>query len=114
MLTHACMRMLQAAEDKSVKWQTLAHNGVLFPPDYTPHGIKMLYNGQPVDLTPEQEEVWRPLACLAALCPSPPALSPATPPASCFPSAARLHRTSLVGCSSTAGFLAVVRLHLHW
>jgi DNA topoisomerase IB len=51
-------------EDKSVKWQTLAHNGVLFPPDYTPHGVKMLYDGQPVDLTPQQEEV-RPLPTLA-------------------------------------------------
>ncbi|KAG0448612.1 hypothetical protein HPP92_027760 [Vanilla planifolia] len=39
------------------KWTTLVHNGVIFPPSYKPHGIKMLYNGQPVDLTPEQEEV---------------------------------------------------------
>ncbi|KAK1274463.1 DNA topoisomerase 1 [Acorus gramineus] len=39
------------------KWTTLEHNGVIFPPPYKPHGVKMLYNGQPVDLTPEQEEV---------------------------------------------------------
>ncbi|KAG1364253.1 DNA topoisomerase 1 alpha [Cocos nucifera] len=39
------------------KWTTLEHNGVIFPPPYMPHGVKMLYNGQPVDLTPEQEEV---------------------------------------------------------
>ncbi|KAH7674182.1 DNA topoisomerase I protein [Dioscorea alata] len=39
------------------KWTTLEHNGVIFPPPYKPHGIKMLYNGKPVDLTPEQEEV---------------------------------------------------------
>ncbi|KAJ4954363.1 hypothetical protein NE237_011146 [Protea cynaroides] len=39
------------------KWITLVHNGVIFPPPYKPHGVKMLYNGQPVDLTPEQEEV---------------------------------------------------------
>uniref|UniRef100_A0A0D9X4J3 DNA topoisomerase I n=1 Tax=Leersia perrieri TaxID=77586 RepID=A0A0D9X4J3_9ORYZ len=39
------------------KWSTLEHNGVIFPPPYKPHGVKMLYNGQPVDLTPEQEEV---------------------------------------------------------
>ncbi|KAJ1688668.1 hypothetical protein LUZ63_012823 [Rhynchospora breviuscula] len=39
------------------KWTTLEHNGVIFPPPYQPHGVKMLYNGQPVDLTPEQEEV---------------------------------------------------------
>jgi len=39
------------------KWSTLEHNGVIFPPPYTPHGVKMLYNGQPVQLTPEEEEV---------------------------------------------------------
>ncbi|KAL6330125.1 hypothetical protein AAG906_040045 [Vitis piasezkii] len=39
------------------KWTTLEHNGVIFPPPYKPHGVKMLYNGRPVDLTPEQEEV---------------------------------------------------------
>ncbi|XP_020531189.1 DNA topoisomerase 1 alpha isoform X1 [Amborella trichopoda] len=39
------------------KWTTLEHNGVIFPPPYKPHGVKMLYNGLPVDLTPEQEEV---------------------------------------------------------
>ncbi|KAK3122750.1 hypothetical protein QOZ80_8AG0617660 [Eleusine coracana subsp. coracana] len=39
------------------KWTTLVHNGVIFPPPYKPHGVKMLYNEQPVDLTPEQEEV---------------------------------------------------------
>lgn len=27
------------------------------PCSYQPHGIKMLYDGVPVDLTPEQEEV---------------------------------------------------------
>lgn len=44
-------------EGASVKWTTLKHCGVLFPPEYEPHGIKMLYEGKPVDLTPEQEEV---------------------------------------------------------
>ncbi|EPS68250.1 hypothetical protein M569_06521 [Genlisea aurea] len=39
------------------KWTTLVHSGVIFPPPYKPHGIKMLYKGKPVDLTPEQEEV---------------------------------------------------------
>ncbi|KAI3447020.1 hypothetical protein Pfo_003685 [Paulownia fortunei] len=39
------------------KWTTLVHNGVIFPPPYKPHGVKMLYKGKPVDLTPEQEEV---------------------------------------------------------
>ncbi|XP_012845487.1 PREDICTED: DNA topoisomerase 1-like [Erythranthe guttata] len=39
------------------KWTTLVHNGVIFPPPYKPHGVKMLYKGKPVNLTPEQEEV---------------------------------------------------------
>lgn len=30
---------------------------MLFPPEYTPHGVKMKYDGVPVDLTAEQEEV---------------------------------------------------------
>lgn len=41
----------------SKKWDTLVHCGVLFPPEYEPHGVKMLYDGKPVELTPEQEEV---------------------------------------------------------
>ncbi|GMN48569.1 hypothetical protein TIFTF001_017730 [Ficus carica] len=43
--------------DGQKKWTTLSHNGVIFPPPYNPHGVKMLYNGKPVDLTPQQEEV---------------------------------------------------------
>ncbi|XP_075508997.1 DNA topoisomerase 1-like [Primulina tabacum] len=39
------------------KWTTLVHNGVIFPPPYKPHGVKMLHKGKPVVLTPEQEEV---------------------------------------------------------
>ena len=52
---------MQGGEDKTVKWDTLEHSGVLFPPEYTPHGVKMLYDGKPVDLTPQQEEVCTPL-----------------------------------------------------
>ncbi|KAJ8754999.1 hypothetical protein K2173_015511 [Erythroxylum novogranatense] len=46
-----------SSSDGQKKWTTLVHNGVIFPPPYKPHGIKILYKGQPVDLTPEQEEV---------------------------------------------------------
>lgn len=38
------------------QWVTMEHSGVSFPEPYTPHGIKMKYDGQPVDLTPLQEE----------------------------------------------------------
>ena len=46
-------------DDDSIKWQTLEHNGVLFAPEYEPlpKNIKMLYDGKPVTLGPEAEEV---------------------------------------------------------
>jgi len=40
-----------------IRWRSLEHNGVLFPPPYEPHNIPVLYEGKPVQLTPEQEEV---------------------------------------------------------
>ncbi|KAJ3173112.1 DNA topoisomerase 1 [Geranomyces variabilis] len=48
---------LEMDRDDSIKWQTLSHNGPLFPPLYEPHGVKLLYNGKPVDLDPDSEEV---------------------------------------------------------
>ncbi|XP_059638296.1 DNA topoisomerase 1-like isoform X2 [Cornus florida] len=48
---------LPPSSGEGQKWITLVHNGVIFPPPYKPHGVKMLYKGKPVDLTPEQEEV---------------------------------------------------------
>ncbi|KAG7355073.1 DNA topoisomerase IB [Nitzschia inconspicua] len=38
------------------QWVTMEHSGVSFPEPYQPHGIKMLYEGKPIDLTPIQEE----------------------------------------------------------
>ncbi|KAI0675416.1 hypothetical protein C8Q78DRAFT_1012332 [Trametes maxima] len=48
-----------ADRDGSVKWTTLEHNGVYFPPPYEPlpKHVKMKYNMEPVDLPPESEEV---------------------------------------------------------
>jgi DNA topoisomerase-1 len=45
--------------DGSKKWDSLQHAGVLFPPPYIPlpSSVKMMYDGQPVDLPPEPEEV---------------------------------------------------------
>ncbi|KAJ4483382.1 DNA topoisomerase I [Lentinula aciculospora] len=45
--------------DGSVKWQTLEHNGVIFPPPYDPlpPHVKMKYNGKEVSLPLESEEV---------------------------------------------------------
>ncbi|KAJ9157349.1 DNA topoisomerase 1 [Pleurostoma richardsiae] len=46
-------------EDDSVKWNTLEHNGVLFPPEYEPlpKHVRLHYDGTPVDLHVEAEEV---------------------------------------------------------
>lgn len=46
-------------EDDSIKWQTLEHNGVLLAPAYEPlpKNIKMYYDGKPVTLGVEAEEV---------------------------------------------------------
>jgi len=40
-----------------MKWKTLQHNGILFPPKYESIGIKIKINGQNVDLTLDQEEM---------------------------------------------------------
>lgn len=45
------------ANDGTIKWSTLEHNGLYFPPPYDPHGVRMLYDGKPLDLVPECEEV---------------------------------------------------------
>ncbi|CAG8562241.1 6817_t:CDS:10 [Rhizophagus irregularis] len=44
-----------AKGDGTVKWNTLEHNGVYFPPEYVPHNVKMKYDE--VHLEPEAEEV---------------------------------------------------------
>ena len=48
---------LDEDRDQSIKWSTLEHNGVFFPPPYEPHGIQIKYNGVSVKLEPEAEEV---------------------------------------------------------
>lgn len=40
-----------------MKWKTLRHNGVLFPPEYSPQGIKFGIKSRDVELTPLQEEM---------------------------------------------------------
>ncbi|KAA1473919.1 hypothetical protein DENSPDRAFT_840460 [Dentipellis sp. KUC8613] len=45
--------------DGTVKWSTLEHSGVIFPPPYEPlpADVKMKYDGKEVDLPPASEEV---------------------------------------------------------
>lgn len=39
------------------KWTQLHHNGVMFPPEYEPHNIPIIYNGNKIYLDPQSEEV---------------------------------------------------------
>ena len=43
--------------DDELRWHKLEHNGVLFPPQYEPHHVKIKYKDEYIELTPEQEEV---------------------------------------------------------
>lgn len=45
--------------DGTKKWTTLEHNGVVFPPPYQPlpKNVKMRYDGIPVRMAPEAEEI---------------------------------------------------------
>ena len=45
------------SEEETKKWKHMEHNGVLFAAEYEPHHVKIKYKGEPIDLTPEQEEV---------------------------------------------------------
>lgn len=49
----------QAEGDVSVKWTTLEHNGVMFPPPYEPlpKNVKFVYDGVSVGLSEEAEEI---------------------------------------------------------
>jgi DNA topoisomerase-1 len=39
------------------KWNTLQHNGLLFPHEYVPHNIPLIYKNQPIALTKDMEEI---------------------------------------------------------
>ena len=45
--------------DGTKKWTTLEHAGVVFPPPYEqlPKSVRIRYDGKPVDLAPEAEEI---------------------------------------------------------
>jgi len=39
------------------KWDTFEHHGLLYAPDYQPHGIPIRYEGKKVELSTESEEL---------------------------------------------------------
>ncbi len=47
----------EEGEEEDLRWKNLEHNGVLFPPSYQPHKIKIKYKNEEIELTPEQEEI---------------------------------------------------------
>ncbi len=49
----------QQKDDDTIKWNTLEHNGVVFPPPYEPlpANVKLVYNGVPISLHPKAEEI---------------------------------------------------------
>jgi len=40
-----------------LKWKQLVHNGVAFPPPYSPKGLRIIINGETVPLSSEAEEL---------------------------------------------------------
>ncbi|CAM9869136.1 unnamed protein product, partial [Phaeothamnion confervicola] len=47
----------EAPLEDGKQWNHIEHNGVNFSAEYEPHGVKMLYDGTPLVLTAEEEEV---------------------------------------------------------
>ncbi|KAK1937278.1 DNA topoisomerase [Babesia divergens] len=44
-------------EKQTTHWEYLEHNGMIFTPEYKPHGIPIKFKGETITLTPELEEV---------------------------------------------------------
>ena len=51
---HLILNQLGGAK---LKWRTLEHNGVLFPPPYIKHNVPVIYQGQSIVLDPNAEEI---------------------------------------------------------
>lgn len=51
---YVIMQQLGGAKQK---WQTLSHNGVMFPPEYVKHDTPIILNGQQIILNKEAEEL---------------------------------------------------------
>ncbi len=43
--------------EEEERWKTLEHNGVLFPPRYEAHGVKIRFKGDEITLDAQQEEL---------------------------------------------------------
>ncbi|CEM35573.1 unnamed protein product [Vitrella brassicaformis CCMP3155] len=47
----------KGVKDTTKQWDYLEHHGVIFTPQYEPHGVKIRYDGEPMALPPDAEEV---------------------------------------------------------
>ena len=113
-----------------IKWTTMEHSGVLFPPEYEPHGVPLGYGGEKVFLTPE--EVRFPLCChprtiaqpaaghsasIRSACGEPPCRAVRHAPGGCAPPGKIAQQTVCVcshhlGCHATASALGLLRGNL--
>lgn len=50
------LSLLFGGKRNSIKWTTLSHNGVYFPPEYEKHNIPVVYNGKDIYLDVKAEE----------------------------------------------------------
>eukprot|EP00918_Siedleckia_nematoides_P096179 GHVU01210970.1.p1 GENE.GHVU01210970.1~~GHVU01210970.1.p1 ORF type:complete len:688 (-),score=148.45 GHVU01210970.1:577-2640(-) len=50
-------RWWEKTQRGGIQWEYLEHRGIMATPIYEPHGIRMLYDGEPVEMPPEAEEV---------------------------------------------------------
>lgn len=55
-LANQCLHM-QMGGASQIKWKTLRHAGVLFPPPYVPHGIPIRVQGESIVLDAASEEI---------------------------------------------------------
>ena len=49
--------MVQTGGAGKKKWTTFQHNGVIFPPEYVPHNVPLIYNNEKIQLSPDAEEI---------------------------------------------------------
>ena len=56
-LSVVCDRWNRESHKGKQKWESLEHNGVLFPAAYVAHGVPLLYDGSELRLSEEAEEV---------------------------------------------------------
>jgi DNA topoisomerase-1 len=50
-------RWLRAQFGGQYKWKSFNHNGVMFPPEYEPSGIPIIYKNEEMQLDPQNEEI---------------------------------------------------------